>query len=729
MTKNIKEDDHRDSALSIDENTTEKVATGSQELASFKEMIEKSLEEGRRKRQELIEKETAEAAAEKEKQEEIANQVAEAPPEEQETDKVSSEEKDKEEVSEEAEEDTDTEKKKKKDKEDETLKRRYITGLNGVRSVAVIGVILYHLLPSSMKGGYLGVPIFFVVSGYLLTDGLLRQWDNNKKIDLKNLYFRRMKRLYPSLLAMFLMAISYMTLFQRNLLRDIRQIVASSLLWVNNWWQINNGLSYFDRFGNESPFTHIWSLAVESQHFLIWPLIFILLKRFLGKRSKMFYATAGLAVISGLLMLILYKPGVDPSRVYYGTDTRVFSLLLGGALGMVWPSDKIKEKISKEARAILNAIGIAALIIVILGLLFLKADSTFVYYGGMFLYSVVCCVLVAITAHPGASLGKWLTNPVFDWLGKRSYGIYLYQFPVMIFYEAKVRNINNLLGLHIIIELVLILGISELSYRFIEEPFRHMDYRQTWQDFKVFIKKPKFSKTQLVSIPIIAMTVLSLVGLVIAPTKASVEQEALQQKIAENKKLAEASKKQDAEKQSNIAGIEDPENLYGLPPEKLAIAANMQISGFGDSLMLATTNELQNIFPNIVVDGDIGRQLIDSAPLISNLVEEDQLRDAVIVSLGANGPFSEEEFDGVMAAFGDRQIFWVNLYVPTQRWETEVNAMLTKMNEKYANLTLIDWHDYSRSHPEWFYEDRVHPNEAGSVAYAGLVARTILKDK
>ena len=163
------------------------------------------------------------------------------------------------------------------EKQKRLKKSRYITGFDGIRSLAVMGVILYHLLPRVMTGGYLGVPIFFVVSGYLITDLLRQEWEQNGKINIWQFYVRRMKRLYPGLVFLLVTASAYITLFQRGLLNNLRGTVISSLFYVNNWWQINNGLSYFDRFANESPFTHIWSLAVEGQNYLFWPIIFVLL--------------------------------------------------------------------------------------------------------------------------------------------------------------------------------------------------------------------------------------------------------------------------------------------------------------------------------------------------------------------------------------------------------------------------------------------------------------------
>lgn len=225
---------------------------------------------------------------------------------------------------------------------------RYITGFDGIRTLAVIGVILYHLLPTHMRGGYLGVPVFFVVSGYLITDLLRQEWDQNGKIKVKDFYIRRMKRLYPGMVVMLLISAAYITLFQRNLLNNLRGVFVSSPLYYNNWWQINHGLSYFDRFGNESPFTHLWSLAVEGQNYLIWPLVFILLMKIGKQRHRAFKFTAAVTILSAILLAVLYTPGADPTRVYYGTDTRLFSIWMGSALAFIWPSTHLKKEIPQK---------------------------------------------------------------------------------------------------------------------------------------------------------------------------------------------------------------------------------------------------------------------------------------------------------------------------------------------------------------------------------------------
>lgn len=604
-------------------------------------------------------------------------------------------------------------------------KSRYITGFDGIRSLAVVGVILYHLLPTSMKGGYLGVPIFFVVSGYLITDLLRQEWEQNGKINIWQFYVRRMKRLYPGLAFLLITASAYITLFQRGLLNNLRGVVVSSLLYVNNWWQINNGLSYFDRFANESPFTHIWSLAVEAQNYLIWPVIFVLLMVFVRKRKWIFYTVLGTSVLSAILMMILYTPGGDPTRVYYGTDTRLFSIWMGSALAFVWPSTRLKKNIPKQAKRILNLAGLISLLALILFFFFLDDHYSFVYYGGMFLVSIFCVILVAVTAHPGASLDRWLTNPVFTWIGKRSYGIYLYQYPVMIFYEAKVSDIADHVLIHTVIEISLILIISELSYRYIERPLARFDYSRTLQVVKGWFKTPIISKQKPWLIPATLVVIVALVGFVTAPKDSvTADQKQLQAKIAESKKLAEESQK-DSEKND---GTVDQAILdkYELTVEQGKKAQKLQLTAFGDSVMLDAATDLKEVYPQVVVDGDVGRQLYASEPYIEELKKQNLLKDTVLIGLGTNGAFTEAQFDTIMSALGDRKVYWVNVRVPTKRWQNDVNAMLADMAKKYDNLTLIDWYDYSNGHSDWFYDDQVHPNPEGMKHYIHLVSETML---
>jgi peptidoglycan/LPS O-acetylase OafA/YrhL len=616
---------------------------------------------------------------------------------------------------------------------------RYITGFDGIRTLAVIGVILYHLLPTQMRGGYLGVPVFFVVSGYLITDLLRQEWDQNGRIAVKDFYVRRMKRLYPGMVVMLLLSAAYITVFQRNLLNNLRGVVVSSLLYINNWWQINHGLSYFDRFGNESPFTHLWSLAVEGQNYLIWPLLFILLMKLVKNRGTIFKIVLGCSLLSALLLALWYSPGADPTRVYYGTDTRLFSIWMGSALAFIWPSTHLKKDIPIKAKRVLNLAGGLSFIGLVITFFVLDDHLTFVYYGGMLLVSLLCTILVAVTAHPGASLNRWLTNPLFSYIGKRSYGIYLYQFPVMIFYEAKIGNVGENVLLHTLVEIVLILLISELSYRFVENPLRRFRYRNTFRSLRSWFSRPVLSLQKPWLVPGLLISLIALYGIVTAPVNyVDAQQQQLKENIAANKKAAEQTQKNANDSSSstestgeNTSKTTDAEQSvmekYGLTEAQMKKAEDLEITAFGDSVMLDATADLQEIFPKAVVDGDVGRQLYESPELIKALKEKNLLRDTVLIGLGTNGSFTETQFDNLMKEIGDRKVYWINVRVPTQRWQNEVNSMLEKMAAKYDNMTLIDWYDLSNEHEEWFYEDRVHPNPDGMLQYCTLVSQAILQ--
>ncbi|WP_300119690.1 acyltransferase family protein [uncultured Enterococcus sp.] len=608
------------------------------------------------------------------------------------------------------------------------LKHRYITGFDGIRTIAVIGVIFYHLFPNIVKGGYLGVPVFFVISGYLIVDLLRQEWDVTHKIDLKSFYFRRMKRLYPALIGVLVLSASYITLFQRNLLNNLRGVVVSSLLYFNNYWQIENQLSYFDRFHNPNPFTHLWSLSVEGQNYLILPLIFLLFYQVIRKKRNL--ATFFLlgSILSAIWMAICFKPGIDPTAVYDSTFTRLSSIWLGASLAIVWPSNRLKTQISVQAKKTLDIAGVIALLGIMISFLTLSAQSSFLYYGGMYLVSILSAVLVAATAHPGADFNRFLTNPVFDYIGKRSYGIYLYQFPVMIFYESVVKNINHYLWLHTIAEVALILAVSELSYRLIEVPCRRYDYSQLKTQVTEWFRLPAVSKEKIMSIPVIFVCCVALFGIFTAPANQKDDsQKAFEATIAKNKKAADATKTTQSTTEV-IHTTNEIANKYQLTDKQLLKAQQMNLTMVGDSVMLGAVEEIKEIFPNVVVDADIGRQLYNGEQIIQALLDKKLLANTVVIGLGTNGVYTEENFHRMMTVIGKkRKVYLLNAYVPTQRWQGDINRFLSKMADEYKNITLIDWYDLGREHEDWFEEDHVHLKQEGQIGYTALIAQTILK--
>ncbi|AGE38443.1 acyltransferase family protein [Lactiplantibacillus plantarum] len=630
--------------------------------------------------------------------------------------------------------------------------RRYITGFDGIRTLAVLGVIIYHLMPASLQGGYLGVPIFFVVSGYLITDILLQDILSRGHVRIWRFLGHRMRRLYPAFVTMLLGTTAYITLFQRSLLTNIRATVLTNLVYVYNWFEINHGQSYFDRFNGESPFTHLWSLSIEGQYYLFWPLVIGILMVIFKKRSRVFWFMMIAAGISAITMAMLYDPA-NTNRVYYGTDTRMFAILLGSGLAFIWPSRELSADIANVNRVTLDILGGASLIAIIWMFFQMSGQSDFTYRGGMLLFTVLSTVLVATVAHPASHLNRVLTNPLFKYVGQRSYGIYLYQFPVMIFYETKVKNIGDHLLLNSLIEVALILIVTELSYRFIENPMRHYDYSRLLVDFKDFLRKPKFNR---VTTAIVALTtvlfVITAVGFVQQPSKAEANKKTeLQKTIAANSKAADkknaaalkrqkaaqaaaaSSKKVATEKmQTKQAEAKlnskqkQVEKEYDLKPQVVLAMANTDLTAIGDSVLLDVSSDLQDVIPGTVVQGRVGRQVTEVPGIINSLKSQGQLAHNVLLNIGTNGTITDDQAEQVVKLIGkDRQIFWVTAHVPTQSWQNQVNAQIAKTAKKHANVHVIDWHGRAQNQSGWFADDNVHPSTTGNRQLTNLIANRI----
>ncbi|WP_424320624.1 acyltransferase family protein [Lacticaseibacillus chiayiensis] len=647
-------------------------------------------------------------------------------------------------------------------------KRRYIHGFDGLRTIGVIGVILYHLRPELFRGGYLGVPIFMVVSGYLITDGLLIEFGRNGRIDFKNFFIRRFKRLYPGLITVLFGTAAYITLFSQNLLHNLHMMVLTNLLYVYNWWQILNGQSYFARYANgESPFTHLWTLSIEGQYYLVWPFLVLGLLLLVKNRHQIANIVLILAAASGAWMAILYMMTVahtspaafDPSRLYYGTDTRAFSILLGAALAFIWPSGRLSEHLPRKWVISLDLLGTVSFVGLLTMVFTVDAQSSFLYEGGMVLFSILTTILVAVVAHPAAHFDRLLSNPLFSYIGSRSYGLYLYQFPVMIFWENRFRNIADHPVLYPVIEVILIVLISEISYRWIEQPAAHFDYHKTWTFIKGLADpKKRMGKARWISYAALVILAIGSVGLAKAPSAKAVGDdsplakqlrkraespeekakrlEAARSSLAEERKVAKNKTEQKSRSrlqeskyasQAKVHPVNQEYEQYGLTQIELQRAQDMGLTAIGDSVMLDGEDGLQKIFPKAVIDAAVSRQMINSIDLVRSYAEKGVLANIVLIGLGTNGPFSDDQLAQMMQAIGpDRQVFWINVRVPTRAWQNDVNDKLEAAQKQYKNLTVIDWFHKSDGHPNWFYKDMVHMNPTGNPQYAAFIAKTIL---
>ena len=408
------------------------------------------------------------------------------------------------------------------------------------------------------KEAFLGVVLFFVISGYLITDLMLFEYETTKTIDLKSFYIRRFKRLYPLMITVLLLCAVYMFFFQSNMLNQMRMVTISTLFGFNNWWQIAKGGSYFAKLLAQAPFTHFYSLAIEAQFYLVLPLFISLIKPTRQKRIKIFKGFIVVSFLSALLMAVLYRSDQDPTRIYYGTDTRLFSILIGSAVAFILPSYRITHlRFSDKGKSIVNIIAVVSAIIMAVSLLFMADQSWIVYRGGMLLFTLASIVVVAISVFPQLSLNRILTNPIFAYLGTRSYGIYLWQIPLFTYYEQKVANAHSLL--HVLIQLILLLLITELTYRSVEVPFRRMK----WTDIKGMKESgvPIFKMISLiVAVPI---AIASSIIILMSPDYSDVQNQMAQQ-VSKNQQQLEQAKNRTKSSTLSSAEVSKLAKTYGV---------------------------------------------------------------------------------------------------------------------------------------------------------------------
>ncbi|WP_242299723.1 acyltransferase family protein [Bacillus cereus group sp. BfR-BA-01448] len=593
---------------------------------------------------------------------------------------------------------------------------RYMVGLDSLRGLAILGVILYHINFNWMPGGFLGVTVFFVLSGYLITDILAMEWKRNKRIDLKKFWLSRARRLLPGMLVMLVITLAWITIFHSSLLEKMRGDSLAALFYVSNWWYIYHKLSYFDNFNQISPLNHFWSLAVEEQFYVVWPFIISLGLYYIKKQSRMILLICLGAFASALAMAILYEPGVDPSRIYYGTDTRAFSLLIGAVLALVWPSNRLANKIIPKARFILDVVGGIALIIILV--MFWKTNQydPFLYKGGMVLLSIATALLVANLAHPASRIAQFLRFRPLRWVGVRSYGIYLWHYPILTLTTPKV-NAGDFSIIRAILQFLLIILIAQISWKFIEKPIRQGALRNI--QFKNLRLQNVTLGVKLALVCSLFFTSIAVLGLSNASkAKGNYQQdkvEAVQTQPAPHpvavweKPNQETPLNQGESKEGNSAHPKNP----------------LTVTAIGDSVMIDITPYLKNTFPDIRIDAQIGRQLSKAIPVVEQLKNEGNLGNYVIIGLGTNGAFTTEQLVSLIKLIGnERKIIFINTRVP-RPWESIVNERLKVTVTKYPNVTLVDWYAASAGKKDYFAPDGVHLTNVGAEAYAVLVAKAV----
>lgn len=612
-------------------------------------------------------------------------------------------------------------------------KSRYMPGIDGLRALAVLAVIAYHLHPGWAPGGLLGVGIFFVLSGYLITDLLIAEWRREGRLNLKSFWLRRFRRLLPALLVLLSAVAAWIWLVDRSRLPALQGDFLAALTYVSNWWLVYREVSYFESFGPPSPLGHFWSLAVEEQFYLLWPLLLALGLRLQPRRVWLAGAMLLGAAASAAAMALLYEPGADPSRIYYGTDTRAFGLLIGAALAVVWPSGKLSAGTSVRVRRIVDWAGTAGLFAVLLMIVRSGQYDAFLYQGGFVLLSLASAVTIAALAHPSGQLGRILGCRPLRWLGVRSYGIYLWHYPVIVLTGPAGGDGISLA--RAALQLTATIGLAALSWKFIEEPIRRGGMKAWGAQLLGWYRKrlPQPGMRWVVSVLLILFICVSCLGESPSPPTVT---NALAEGAAPTPALTPAPQPDQGNGTGTLTETSAPKTdeaaeavVETAPPVAPEAApeeeAGAGVTAIGDSVLLGTAVQLEKQLPGIVIDGKVGRQLAQAQEVADRLRSKGKLGSRIIIELGTNGAFSKKQLESLLHSLADaKQIVLVNTRVP-RPWEGTVNDMLKEASSRFANTTLVDWHAASAGKASFFAADGVHLKAEGAEYYASLLAKAV----
>jgi peptidoglycan/LPS O-acetylase OafA/YrhL len=636
----------------------------------------------------------------------------------------------------------------------------YLPGLDGLRAISVIAVLLYHASDVGLdwlpEGGFLGVEIFFVISGYLITALLLAEYRNRAtttggpgRIDLKQFWVRRGRRLLPALYLLLVTVSLVWFLFIRDEMYKLRGDVVAALTYVTNWYLIFSQQSYFEQAGRPSPLRHLWSLAVEEQFYLIWPLLLLaLLVVFRGNHSRVLGVIIIGALASTVWMAVLYEPGTDPSRVYYGTDTRAAGLLIGAALAFLAPPWRLTSNTGRYAGWVIDGIGLA--MAAAIGWFFLNTNEfdDFLYQGGFALLSIITAVMIFVAAHPVSHVGrKVLGTSVLVWIGVRSYGIYLWHWPVYMVTRPDLDVSFSGYPL-LIFRLVVTIVLAELSFRLLEKPIRNGAIGRWMASYRAARGERRnrlVKKSALTGGIAVALTLVVVGGFAAARPSNSLEGFQMPEvdlsvtsvPVVPTAPTTAASTAPTTTPVATTAAVAVDPSATTVPapttvPATVATTVPPPppppyagVIAIGDSVMLGAKAALEQRMPGIYVDAAVSRQVKGGAELAAALKAQGAIGRAVVVHLGTNGVTSQKQFDELMAVLGDvPRVVMINTKVP-RPWESRVNGLIGDTAGRYPNIVFVDWKGQGDAHKEWFWDDGIHLRPEGAAIFAELIAQAI----
>ena len=622
----------------------------------------------------------------------------------------------------------------------------YVPGLDGLRALAVLAVVAYHANRQWLGGGFLGVEVFFVISGYLITLLLIAERERTGTVTLSQFWLRRAKRLLPALFALLVGIVVYCAFFDKDRLGMLRGDVVAGVLYVSNWFQIWTGSSYTSEFAF-APLRHLWSLAVEEQYYILWPLVMFVLLRRLRSRTLPTLALwfSASAVLIAVATAVIYRSGpIDtfantPGQyislfghhvlrtdfLYLGTISRSSGLLLGAALAAVWRPWTLERGRAGQSATILDIAGLAS--ILLLGAMCWQfreivtvtdvGDTGYdlLYRGGFLAVGLASAIAIAAVTHPRSILGRFVVgNPVFVWIGKRSYGLYLYHWTIFQLWRKSAGT--PLTGKEFLGLMLITFAVTELSYVLLETPVRTGSAADAWRRWRDTRGRG--------TAPVVALCVTGLIPLfaVVTLATAKVIPDEITAGLNENEgavtSISTTTTPQPGATTTTLAGQPTTTTIPQNP------VGRMDVLAIGDSVMLGSASKL--VEKGFTVDAAKNRQVTDARQIVVYYKSVDKLGDNVVIHLGTNGTTKQETFDRLIEPLsGVRNVIVLTVRVPSREYEKINNRIIRDLPSRYPNVRILDWYALSKPHPEWFNSDKTHPNKVGQEQYVGAIVQAL----
>lgn len=589
-------------------------------------------------------------------------------------------------------------------------------GLDGLRAIAVALVLVYHLFPGILPGGFFGVDIFFVISGFLITSLLLTEIATTGRIALLNFWRRRARRLLPALALVLLVCTSLALIVGGDVLVGVAAQIFGASFFVNNWVLIAGGADYFAQ-DNPELFRNTWSLSIEEQFYLLLPIaLFAIFK--LGGRSATVTLFLTLGVISALTMAQLSSIDAPPTRIYFGSDTHTFGLFFGVALAILVHQDPRAGRPRPPGRFARSAqVLVAVLGFLVLGWSAVTAveASPESFQGGFQLVTLAAVGVIWAITREGSVIGRAIDVAPLRWIGERSYGIYLWHWPLLLIIDGAIEAPSWIIGA---LTLVATLTAATLSCRYVEQPMRQMGLRRALTVFarpRAFIGRPRRAGIALwvilfVSLPATTFAAATAPSHTTAADAITRGEEAL---AAQDPEIVDPPV------------IDLPET--GTQPASTlpALVTGAEITAVGDSVMLASAPELASAFPGISVDAEVSRGVQVGTEIVDAQSADGSLRSVIVVGLGTNGPVQTADLDSMRAITGSRPLVLVNAH-GDREWIAEVNAALAAYADSHRGVVVADWDEIVSSKPEALAGDGIHPNPSGGELYASAITDALL---